>query len=350
MKSLKLIFLILVIFMKTGNNLSADNLFFVNNIEITKKKTNNIEFLANEAIKKGFRELLNKVLLKEDKNKLSSLEFTEIKDLISYYQIIEDEDEDQNKIFFNISFDKDKLHTLFYNTGLKYSDISQNELYLLPIFKKDNQLNIYTNNYFYENWNKMNNNTVVEFILPIENIEVLQVLNINIENILNVKIREIFSEYDNKNLALIIIEENDSKIEKIFLKTLIVGKEIDKSLKIDKKNLKQDQFYEKIIFQTKEEIVNLVKSQNLIDIRTPSFMNVKLMSSKKNNLVELSKRLKKIDLIENIFVQELNTDYVNLKIKYLGKINKIIEQLKNENIILELKGDQWSVELIQRVN
>ena len=131
------------------------------------------------------------------------------------------------------------------------------------------------------------------------------------------------------------------------MKTLIVGKEIDKSLKIDKKNLKQDQFYEKIIFQTKEEIVNLVKSQNLIDIRTPSFMNVKLMSSKKNNLVELSKRLKKIDLIENIFVQELNTDYVNLKIKYLGKINKIIEQLKNENIILELKGDQWSVELIQ---
>ena len=347
MKSLKLIFLILVIFMKTGNNLSADNLFFVNNIEITKKKTNNIEFLANEAIKKGFRELLNKVLLKEDKNKLSSLEFTEIKDLISYYQIIEDEDEDQNKIFFNISFDKDKLHTLFYNTGLKYSDISQNELYLLPIFKKNNQLNIYTNNYFYENWNKKNENTVVEFILPIENIEVLQVLNINIENLLNVKIGEIFGEYNNQNLALIIIEENDFKIEKIFLKTLIVGKEIDKSLKIDKKNLEQNQFYEKIIFQTKEEIVNLVKSQNLIDIRTPSFMNVKLMSSKKNNLVELSKKLKKIDLIENIFVQELNTDYVNLKIKYLGKINKIIEQLKNENIILELKGDQWSVELIQ---
>ena len=347
MKSLKLMFLILVIFMKTGNNLSADNLFFVNNIEITKKTANNIEFLANEAIKKGFRELLNKVLLKKDKIKLNSLEFTEIKDLISYYQIIEGEDEDQNKIFFNISFDKDKLHTLFYNTGLKYSDISQNELYLLPIFKKDNQLNIYTNNYFYENWNKMNKNTVVEFILPIENIEVLQVLNINIENLLNVKIREIFSEYNNKNLALIIIEENESKIEKIFLKTLIVGKKIDKSLEIDKKNLEQDQLYEKIIFQTKEEIINLVKSQNLIDIRTPSFMNVKLMSSKKNNLVELSKRLKKIDLIENIFVQELNTDYVNLKIKYLGKINKIIEQLKNENIILELKGDQWSVELIQ---
>ena len=44
MKSLKLMFLILVIFMKTGNNLSADNLFFVNNIEITKKQQTILNF------------------------------------------------------------------------------------------------------------------------------------------------------------------------------------------------------------------------------------------------------------------------------------------------------------------
>ena len=49
----KLLITILVIFFKTGNVLSLENIFNVNNIEITKKKTNNIEFLANEAIKKG---------------------------------------------------------------------------------------------------------------------------------------------------------------------------------------------------------------------------------------------------------------------------------------------------------
>ena len=77
--------------------------------------------------------------------------------------------------------------------------------------------------------------------------------------------------------------------------------------------------------------------------------NKELQQKKKsllNEKQELNKRLQKIDLIENIFVQELNTDYNNLKIKYLGNINKIIEQLKSENIILELKGDQWIIELI----
>ena len=100
------------------------------------------------------------------------------------------------------------------------------------------------------------------------------------------------------------------------------------------------------LFKAKSEITNLVKSQNLIDIRTPSFINIKFFMDKKNNLVELDNRIKKIDLIENLYFLEINRKYVLLKIKYLGKINKIIDQLKSQNILLELKNDQWSIEII----
>ena len=67
---------------------------------------------------------------------------------------------------------------------------------------------------------------------------------------------------------------------------------------------------------------------------------------RKNNLVELDNRIKKIDLIENLYFLEINRKYVLLKIKYLGKINKIIDQLKNQNILLELKNDQWRLKII----
>ena len=43
---------------------------------------------------------------------------------------------------------------------------------------------------------------------------------------------------------------------------------------------------------------------------------------------------------------EINRKYVLLKIKYLGKINKIIDQLKKQNILLESKNDQWSLKTI----
>ena len=69
-------------------------------------------------------------------------------------------------------------------------------------------------------------------------------------------------------------------------------------------------------------ITNLVKSQNLIDVRTPSFLNVKFKINKRNNLEDLNKRIKKIDAINNIYVQELNKDYVLIKIKIFGKTFK----------------------------
>ena len=104
--------------------------------------------------------------------------------------------------------------------------------------------------------------------------------------------------------------------------------------------------YEEIITVTKKELINLVKSENLIDIRTPSFLNAKLDLNKKSNLVELNLRIKKIDLIENVYVQDFNKDFVNLRIKYLGKLEKIINQLKKENINLQLINDQWTIKTL----
>ena len=145
---------------------------------------------------------------------------------------------------------------------------------------------------------------------------------------------------------MIIIEENNSGKNKIFLKTNIMGKNINKSLLIKNIEKTSSNFYDDIIIKIKSEIVNLVKAQNLIDIRTPSFINIKFLLDKKNNLVDLDNRIKKINLIENLYFLEINRKYVLLKIKYLGKINKIINQLKKQDILLELKNDQWSLEII----
>ena len=345
MKCFKLFFNILVIFLKTGNVLSEDNLFSVNNIEISYKSTSNNEILANQAIKKGFKELIDRLLLQEDKSKLNNLNFSQIKELVSYYQIKEKEKDLKIKIF-NIFFDKDKLHNLFYKINISYSDLNKNDIFLLPIIKEDGKFFIYSQNYFYEKWNQVYPSDLIEFILQIENIETIQIVNSFKDNLVNLDIRDIFKEYSEENLALILIEKNELNDGKVFLKTNIRGKEINKNLIIKKLGLPEEKFNEKIILETKREIVNLLKSQNLIDIRTPSFINTKFKLGKKNNLVELNKRIKKIDLIENIYVQEFNSNYVYIKIKYLGRVNNIVEELKNQKIILKFLGDQWSLEII----
>ncbi len=348
MKSFKYIFT-LVIFLKTGNVLSESTLFNVNNIEISGNLSANNQYFSDQAISKGFNELIKKVLLERDLNKLKNLSSIQINDLVSYYQISDTtEDWNNKKIIkkYNIFFDKEKVHNLFYNYEISYSDINKYEIYFLPVHKKNDELNIYNQNYFYEKWNEIGNNERVEFILPLEKIEILQNINNNKDNLLDIDIKDIFKEYSKKNFALIIIEENNLGRDKVFLKTNLMGKIINKSLNLVKKEENYSNYYDNIIIKAKSEIINLIKSQNLIDIRTPSFINIKFNINKKNNLVELDNKIKKIDLIENLYVQELNRKYVLLKIKYIGKINKIIDQLKEQNILLEFKNDQWSLRII----
>ena len=343
MKIFKSIIIILVIFFKTGNVLSENKLFNVNNIEITNNLAASNEKLANEAIKQGYKKLINRILLEDDIRKLSNLDFVKIKELVQYYQITSDTNDNKK---FNIFFDKDKLHELFYNNAIPYSEIIDKEIYLLPIFKKKDQIYIYSKNYFYSNWNEINNEDLIEFILPIENIETIEKINSNIDNVLDIDLRNLFQEISNKNIALIFIEDTGSKQEKIFLKTKIMGKNISKSLIMKRSNFEEEQFFTNIIMETKKELVNLIKSQNLIDIRVPSFINIEFSIDRENNLVELSQRIKNIDLIENIYVQEFNNEAVYIKIKYLGKIDKVIEELKKQNIILKLIKEQWNLKII----
>ena len=72
MNSLKFILIILVIFFKTGNVLSQNKLFNVNNIEINNKSNGKIEVLADRAIKQGFEQLIQRILLDEDTKRIKN--------------------------------------------------------------------------------------------------------------------------------------------------------------------------------------------------------------------------------------------------------------------------------------
>ena len=348
MKFYKQIIFILIVFFKTETLLSENNLFNVNNIKLEKKNKDTNNELANKAIRKGFNQLISRILLEKDSQKLSNLNFSSIKQLVTYYQISNSFDEEKKEEFtsFSVTFDKDKIHDLFYDKGISYSEILDKELYILPILVKNNEIFIFNNNFFYDNWDKFYKDDLIEFILPLENIELIQNIIIHKNSLINLDLRELFKEYQSKNLAIVLIEDNKVGKEKIFIKALIQEKKISKSLNFKKQNLKTNQFYENTIVDLKKELIDLIKSNNLIDIRTPSFLNVKLDLNEKSNLVVLNSKIKNIDLIENIFVQDFNKDYVNLKIKYLGKLEKIINQLKKENINLQSINDQWVIKTL----
>ena len=67
---------------------------------------------------------------------------------------------------------------------------------------------------------------------------------------------------------------------------------------------------------------------------------------KNSTLVELNSRVKNIETVENIYVQDFNKEYINLRIKYLGKLDKLINELKDQKINLQLINDQWFIKTL----
>ena len=115
--------------------------------------------------------------------------------------------------------------------------------------------------FFYEKWNEFEKNELVDFILPIENIETIQRINFEKNNLSDLKIKNIFEEYSNKNIALIIIQDSNSNEEKVFIKARITGKNINKNYIIQNENLEKKDFYKKIILDIRREITKIIKSQ-----------------------------------------------------------------------------------------
>ena len=347
MKNLKYLLFILIILSKTGNVLYAESIFTVNNIQVNKKTFKNKEELINIAFKKGFDQLNSKILLEEDYSKIKNISLRNIKNLVSHYQIIKNKDDDNQTLsLINLYFKRDKMYNFYSENNIKYSDVSGKTLKILPVLLLDDEIFIYDNNFFYENWienTKEKKNENIEYVFPIENLETIEAIKKNQDNLEIVNLDNIFDKDIEKDNLLIIIDYDKQKT-KFFLKGTISSKKIIKNLTyMDKKVEKIE--YLNILKFLKKEILELVKSQNIIDVGAPSFLNINLSLKNQNDLFLFQNILSGVDLIENFKVRQFNNRFAYINIKYYGKINKIREKLIEKGLDIKFNNNEWSARL-----
>ena len=243
MKYYKFITIILIILLKTGNNLYAESIFTVNNIQINKNSFKNKEELINIAFKKGFEKLNSKILLEKDFVKTKNTNLRIIKNLISHYQIVKNNDENtQNFELVNLFFKRDKMYNFYSKNNIKYSDVSGKIINILPILLKEDETFIYDENFFYENWlisEKENKNKNIEYIFPIENLETIEAIKKNQNNLEAINLNDIFDKDEEKDNLLIIIDYKKQRT-KIFLKGIISSKKIVRNLSFEGKTEKKN--------------------------------------------------------------------------------------------------------------
>ena len=345
---------IIVFLFKTQTIFSNNLIYDVNNIEVSGKISNNLDktILIQSAFKKAFLTFVNKTLLKKDALNLYKTKIRTIEDLVFGYQIIKEEKNKKNEIILtvNIKFDPKKISNFLALNAVSYADVSNISLTLLPILIKDTEILMYSENFFYNNWLKNENEIVnkndilVTYNLALENIEDLQYISSIKENLELIDIRKLTSLNDAKNYALLLIYFTENEF-RAYAKTYIDNKEIDKNFNMKIFPANEIKTYKESIKIMKEEITQIWKSQNLIDVNTPSFLDLFLDTSQTSDYLKLRNILNTIDLIENYSVLEMTNERTKIRLKYKGKINKLKEKLLENKININIKNNIWSASI-----
>ena len=339
---------IIVFLFKTETVFSAETIYDVNNIQVSGKLNSNLDNnkLIEEAFRKAFLIFINKTLLEKDIETLSKTNIQIIKDFIFTHQITSQKKSIDEEIILtvNVKFDPKKINNYLSINNISYADISEISISILPILRKENNLFIFSDNFFYNEWNKTKNdkkNTEAQLInynLALENAEDLFYINNNKENLELIDINKLNSLSEEKNKIFLIFTLNEDA--KVFIKAYFNEKEVIKNITLNN-NSTDD--YNSLIMNVKDLINQIWKEQNLIDINTPAYLDIIFDIKKINDFLKFRTFLDTIDIIDNYSILEITNKYAKIRMKYKGKISNLREKFLNEKININIENNEWSL-------
>ena len=339
---------IIVFLFKTETVFSAETIYDVNNIQVSGKLNSNLDNnkLIEEAFRKAFLIFINKTLLEKDIETLSKTNIQIIKDFIFTHQITSQKKSIDEEIILtvNVKFDPKKINNYLSINNIPYADISEISISILPILRKENNLFIFSDNFFYNEWNKTENdkkNTEAQLInynLALENAEDLFYINNNKEKLELIDINKLNSLSEEKNKIFLIFTLNEDA--KVFIKAYFNEKEVIKNITLNN-NSTDD--YNSLIMNVKDLINQIWKEQNLIDINTPAYLDIIFDIKKINDFLKFRTFLDTIDIIDNYSILEITNKYAKIRMKYKGKISNLREKFLNEKININIENNEWSL-------
>ena len=347
MKKLSILILILLFFGKTQNVFTSTALFTVDNIEVNgpSKSLNNREMYLDLAFKKGFRKLVNAIAKRDDQKNLLTTDLNTIKSFISSYRILEEKINKNNyNLKINLYFNRNLIENFLINKNISYSEMKRFDMLIYPIFIANSELQLITQNKFYQEWNTENIYDNVNFVLPLQNLDDINFIKENLTNLEESDLSKLVENYEIKNSTIIILRFNNKKLN-VFLKSNLSGIKKNKQIDFKIDNLDNQNVIDNIISNLKLYTIELWKEENLIDIAVPSYITLNIVSKDKESFKKIIDKIKKINLVDSFSVENFNEESIKIKIKFFGKIKNFQNNLVENGFAIKLIDNQWNLKL-----
>ena len=346
-KSLYIFFIILSlnIFFFSTANIKA-NPFFINEIEISEKLENNFnkELLINKGFQKAFSELISKLVKSKDLNKLKSIKLSEIKGMIDSFSIKEEKFiNERYHINLGVSFNKKNIYRYLEKKNIFPTQIVFENFLFIPIIlnQEKNDLLIFSNNPIYNYWNETNKKRfLIDYLLPTEDLEDLNLIKKNFQNIENYNFEKIIEKYflDNSIIALIY---KDKKKIRVLSKINIKDKQIIKNSSFDNFDLSDEEKVKDLINKLRIIYEDIWKDQNQINTSIKLQLFVQIENKDLNISSRFEKTLNEIDLINAYSINRFDKDFIFYEIIFNGTPKNFINIMESKDYNFDTQKKVW---------
>ena len=306
----------------------------------------NKEKVIDRGFKQAFEELISKITTSGDKIKIKNTSLAEIKNLIDSFNMSNERFINETYIVnFDVIFNKKNTLSFFNKKNIFPSIPLKKNLLLIPVLVdiQTNNVFLFNSNMFYKNWNKKNERfNLLNYLLPTEDIEDLNLISLNSKSIEDYDFKKIIKKYDIEDYIITIIYKNKDKLQ------ILSKMNLNQSFMINNKKFNNiDLLNEKDFFLVLQELKiiyeNYWKKINQINTSIKLPLTISIDASQHDKIRILEDTLDKLDLVNSFEIIKFNNQDIYIKIIYNGFPNKFINQMKSKNIIINTEKQIWEI-------
>ncbi len=339
--------LTLLFFISLDHSLASNHTLAVEELEISKEI--DLEFsrikIIDEAFKKAFYRLLDQILNSTDIKKLKNVNMREIKTLVENFKI-KNEVFRENKYYanFDVYFNKKKIKFFLEKKNLFYSNPKQISVLFLPIIIEQENLHLFNDNIFYKYWltNKVQSG-LINYIMPLEDIDETLNLIRSQENLENLDIIEIAKKYNTENYILSLIYLENKKLN-FFSKIKFQEYKKNSNLIFHKVDTKDVDSIITIIKKVKMHLNDIWKDFNEINTSIKLSINLILNSNNGDKISKFENTLTEIDDINSFSIKKFDLNKTVYEINYNTNPNKLIKQFSIYGFEIVNAEDLWVIQ------
>ena len=339
------LFLSLNIFLFSTNKVEG-KAFEINNIEISKPFE--INFNKNSVIDEGFikafSELISLIVSSSDQKKINLLKLNEIKGMIETFSIREEKFVDETYfVSLGVSFNKKKVFDFLEKKNIFPSIPIRKKILFIPVIIDENkkELLLFSDNEIFDNWNSsIKNFYLLEYILPTEDLEDINIIKKNYENIEKYEFNEIINKYNLANSIIAIFYKNEKEV-RVLSRINISNNIVLKNQKFEGLNLDNKSQTKKIIDDLKIVYEDYWKNFNKINTSIRLDINIKVENSNNYKISNFEKVLNQLDLIYDFSIKKFDNDYIYYQVIFNGTPNNFLKTMSSNDYKFDTQNRIW---------